>query len=75
VLPLQKFIRENPELAKIAKAAVDLRAHSEEEVKQAFSSQPESLRALATAPAVADFMRQLGAPIPNLEAKFSNLYF
>ncbi len=67
LLPLQKVVRENPELTKIAKAAFALRTHSEAEVRQAFLSQPETLRALATAPALADFMRQIGAPIPNLE--------
>jgi hypothetical protein len=67
LLPLQKAARENPELIKIAKAAIGLRASSELEVTQALMSQPESLRALAAAPVVADMMRQLGASIPNLD--------
>ena len=67
LLQLQKLVRENPELAKIAKAAIALRTHSEEDVKQAFRGQPETLQALANAPAIADLMRQLGAPIPDVE--------
>lgn len=67
LLPLQKAVRENPELTNIAKAAIQLRALPEAEVRQAILSQPDTARALASSPVIADFMRQLGAPIPNLE--------
>jgi hypothetical protein len=67
LVPLQMLVRENPELANIGKAAIALRTHSEAEVRQALLSQPESLRALAGAPVIADYMRKLGAPIPDLD--------
>ncbi len=67
LLPLQKLVRENPELAKIAKAAIQLKTHTEDEIREAFLSQPDTARALASSPVLVDFMRQLGAPIPNLE--------
>ncbi len=67
LVPLQMLVRENPELANIGKAAIALRTHSEAEVRQALLSQPESLRALANAPVIADYMRKLGAPIPDLD--------
>jgi hypothetical protein len=67
LLPLQTLVREHPEIIKVAKAAVSLRTHSEAETRQALLSQPETLRALVNAPTVADLMRQLGTPLPNLE--------
>ena len=64
---LQKLFRENPNLTDIAKAAKQLSALSEADVRQAFLGQPAAVRALASNPVLTDFMRKLGAPIPNLE--------
>jgi hypothetical protein len=65
--PLKKLVSENPQLANIGKAAIQLKGHPEAEVRQALVSQPDAVRALASVPVLADFMRNLGAPIPNLE--------
>lgn len=67
LLQLQKLVRENPELANIGKAAIAMREHSEAEVRETLLGQPAFLRALANAPVIADYMRKLGAPIPDLE--------
>lgn len=65
--PLQKLVRENPQLANIGKAAIQLKANTESEVRQELLRQPDALHALANTPVIADFMRKLGAPIPDLE--------
>lgn len=68
LLPVQEVARENPQLIKIAKAAVLLRTNTQDEIKEALLGQPAALRALASAPLIADMMRQLGAAVPtNLE--------
>ena len=65
--PLQTLVRENPELAKIGKAAIQLREHTEADVRNALLSQPDFVRALVSSPVIADYMKRLGAPIPDLE--------
>jgi hypothetical protein len=64
--PLRKLVRENPQLANLGKAAIQLKASTESEVRQELLSQPSALQALANSPVIADFMRTLGAPIPDL---------
>lgn len=64
LLVLQRIAQENPALIKIARSAIDLRTHSEDEVRQAFLSQPETLQALAAAPEIVDMMRQLELRFP-----------
>jgi hypothetical protein len=73
LLSLQKLVRENPELTNIAKAAIQLRAHTEAETREALLTNPDLVRALASCPAVVDMMKQLGAPIPNLEELIQEL--
>jgi hypothetical protein len=73
LLPLQKLVGENPEVAQLAKAAIQLRALPEADVREALLSQPDTERALASSPVVVDFMRRLGAPIPNLEELIQQL--
>jgi hypothetical protein len=65
--PLQKLVRENPELASLGKAAIQLKALTESEVRQELLRQPGALHALANNPVIVEFMRKLGAPIPDLE--------
>lgn len=65
--PLQKLVRENPELAKIGKAAIELKEYSEADVRNALLSQPDFVRALVSSPVIVDYMKKLGAPIPDLE--------
>ena len=36
LLPLQKLVRENPELSQLAKAAIQLKTHTEAEIREAF---------------------------------------
>jgi hypothetical protein len=65
--PLRNLVRQQPELAEIGKAAISLRTHSEAEMRQALLDEPKTLQALASAPVVTDFMRKLGAPLPDLD--------
>jgi len=64
--PLQKFVRENPQLADIGKAAIKLKVNTESEIGQELLRRPEALHALANTPVAVDFMRKLGARIPDL---------
>lgn len=66
-LTLRKFVRENPALAKIAKAAIQLKGLTEAEVRQACLRQPDFVRTMASRPELVDFMRRLGAPIPDID--------
>ena len=55
-------------MTNIAKAAIQLRAHTEAEVREAFLSDPNTARAWESSPPIiVDLMRKLGAPIPNLK--------
>jgi hypothetical protein len=71
LLLLQKLAREDPALAKLAQAVVQLRTYTEVEIREAFLSHPDTAqeyaRQLASSPALVDFMRQLRIPIPNSE--------
>jgi ABC-type multidrug transport system fused ATPase/permease subunit len=64
---LQVLVRQHPEIAKIGKAAIELRSCSMEDVRQSLLDQPELLQTLASAPFLANYMKTLGAPLPNLE--------